>query len=212
MAAWGTCDFSELKQFAERLEKLEDDRQKFCEACARELAARFLRMVIRRTPAGRKPVFLDKNGEKKPNTEKVKGASGKSRSFLTREGAILQQYWSGYSGGTLRRGWTAKTESEAEKNGKPADPTKYVAGMRVNKRGAVYEIVVYNPVHYASYVEYGHRQLPGRYVPAIGKQLKRPWAKGKFMMTTTAKSIQAAAPKVIEKKLKQWLERGINGK
>ena len=27
-------------------------------------------------------------------------------------------------------------------------------------------------MEYASYVEYGHRQEPGRYVPALGKRLK----------------------------------------
>ena len=34
-------------------------------------------------------------------------------------------------------------------------------------------------VEYAPYVELGHSQKPGRFVPAIGKRLKRNWVPGK---------------------------------
>lgn len=34
-------------------------------------------------------------------------------------------------------------------------------------------------VEYAPYVELGHHQQPGRYVPAIGKRLKASWVPGK---------------------------------
>ena len=34
-------------------------------------------------------------------------------------------------------------------------------------------------VNYAPYVELGHHQQVGRYVPAIGKRLVRPWVPGK---------------------------------
>lgn len=190
------------------MEQLEEDRAEFCKDCAREMAARLLRLVIRRTPVGDKPEFLDSKAA--PKTQKVKGASGKSRSFLTREGEILERYWSGYRGGTLRRGWTSQTEEEAEKGGAVQDVQKYAAGMRVSKRGGTYEVTVYNPVRYASYVEYGHTQTPNRYVPALGKRLKVSWVPGKMMMTKSAAEVQAAASKILEKKLKVWLENGIN--
>lgn len=41
---------------------------------------------------------------------------------------------------------------------------------------------IYNNVKYAAHVEYGHRQTPGRYVPAIGKRLKKDFVPGKKMM------------------------------
>ena len=41
---------------------------------------------------------------------------------------------------------------------------------------------IYNNVKYAAHVEYGHRQTPGRYVPAIGKRLKKYFVPGKKMM------------------------------
>ncbi|WP_054678625.1 HK97 gp10 family phage protein [Lacticaseibacillus sharpeae] len=41
---------------------------------------------------------------------------------------------------------------------------------------------IVNNQEYASFVEKGHRQKPGRYVPAIGKRLKAKWVDGQFMM------------------------------
>lgn len=55
MAKMGSADFSELKKLQENLNKLagsEEVRTAFCEACAKELAARLLRAVIKRTPVG----------------------------------------------------------------------------------------------------------------------------------------------------------------
>ena len=50
---WGKCDFSELVDLQKRLDKaLNGDTVLFYEACARELAARLLRKVIKRTPVG----------------------------------------------------------------------------------------------------------------------------------------------------------------
>lgn len=53
MARWGKTNFRELKKFQQRLEKLSrvqiDD---FCESAAKELAARLLAKVIKRTPVG----------------------------------------------------------------------------------------------------------------------------------------------------------------
>ena len=60
-------------------------------------------------------------------------------------------------GGTLRKGWTTTP---------------------VSIRGTNHNIDVINQVPYASYVEYGHRQEPGRYVPAIDKKLKKSWVRG----------------------------------
>ena len=40
-------------------------------------------------------------------------------------------------------------------------------------------LLVGTNVEYAPYVELGHRQQPGRYVPKIGKRLVRSWVPGK---------------------------------
>lgn len=53
MARWGRADFEQLKRLQKKMEKLQNgDFEKFCEACSKELAARLLGKVIRRTPVG----------------------------------------------------------------------------------------------------------------------------------------------------------------
>lgn len=211
MGQWGSCDFRQLQALQKRMEKLAKvDYEQFCRAAAKELAARLLAKVIRRTPVGKKPTLKQLGGDGAKKTFRVKGASGKSRSLLTREGAILSQHWDGYSGGTLRRGWTAKTAQEAESGGSK-DPVAYAQSLKVSKQGDVYQIEVINPLHYASYVEYGHRQKPGRFVPALGKKLKAGWVKGRFMLTISEKELQVQASALLEKKLKICLEECFHG-
>ena len=130
---------------------------------------------------------------------------------MSREGAILQQYWSGYMGGTLRRGWTAKNEEAAAKSGGGMTAKAYAQTLPVTKAGGVYQITVINPVKYASYVEFGHRQKPGRYVPQICKRLKRGWVPGKYMLTLSEKDLQTIAPGLLEKRLDAFLREVFNG-
>lgn len=190
-------DVRELEEFRDNLVEFESKLDVFISDCAKELTARLLRAVIKRTPVGKKPKV-----EKK--TQKVKSSSGKTRSFLTREGAILQTHWSGYVGGTLRRGWTSKTEAEAEAGG-TVNPIEYASTLPIVRSGNLFRIVIVNPVEYASYVEYGHRQTPGRYVPALGKKLKEGWVPGSFMLTISAEEIQRKSPQIIEKFISQKL-------
>ncbi len=98
---------------------------------------------------------------------------------------------SGATGGTLRRGWSVGS---------------------VKKRGDVYEVEVINTVDYASHVEYGHRQMPGRYVPAIGKRLKASWVPGRFMLTISEAELQVQSRAIIERKLNRKLKEIFNVK
>ena len=162
----------------------------FCEETVKELAARLLRKVVKRTPVGQKPILLDKNGSKSVKSAVVKGKNGKNKSFLTREGEILERYWSGYVGGSLRRGWQVSN---------------------VQKIGDEYVITVFNQLEYASYVEYGHRQTPGRYVPALGRKLRVSWVPGKFMLTISERELQASSMTILEQRLTRLLEENLNG-
>ena len=103
----------------------------------------------------------------------------------------------GKVGGTLKRGWTGN---------KSVDPVVYGMSLPVVNLGNAYQIIIINPVKYASYVEYGHRQTPGRFVPAIGKRLKKGWVDGEFMLTNAEITLEKNLPKIIEKKLKNFLE------
>lgn len=184
MAKGGSFDFREMKKLQKQIGAIEKEKDTFYQECARELAARLLRKVKQRTPVGKAPK-LDGEG-----TVKIRGADGKSRTFLSRNGAIKEKYWSGYKGGTLRRSWTVG---------------------EIQKTGDSYRIEISNPVEYASYVEYGHRQTPGRYIPALGKRAKRAWVLGKFMMTISEKEIERITPKYLEKKLEEYLRRCLDG-
>lgn len=68
----------------------------------------------------------------------------------------------------------------------------------VNKKGNTYIINVFNTVEYASFVESGHRQEVGRYVPAIKRRLTKPWVEGKFMMKLTEAEIEEKIPAIVQ--------------
>ena len=198
MALWGKCDFRELEQLNKRLEQLSSvDFDAFCREAANEIAARLLEKVKKRTPVGVAPKFDEpltttvrgndyitqvttKTGEKVFRKRK-----GKSYTMLTRSGAIRDKYWSGYEGGTLRDAWTI---------------------LPVEKQGDQYIVTVVNNTEYASYVEYGHRQTPGRYVPALGKTLKASWVKGRFMLTISTQELETQAPALLQQKLYLFLK------
>lgn len=210
---WGKCDFGELKRLEEKIKKLEEvDFDETCRKAADKLAQILLAKVVRRTPVGVKP-NLSKDFEGKQLTVKVEGRSSqtvrqragngiveykrevrRTREIFTKDGeryARIMSYWDGYQGGTLRRAWQV---------------------LPVAKSGEQYIITVVNDLYYASYVEYGHRQTPGRYVPALGKSLKASWVKGKFMLTISEKELMTLAPKMLEAELDKAIEEAFDVK
>lgn len=63
MANWGKVDFKQFQRLQRNLDKLQrGDIEKFMEECAKELAARLLAKVIRRTPVGQYPSSSGKKG------------------------------------------------------------------------------------------------------------------------------------------------------
>lgn len=75
----------------------------------------------------------------------------------------------------------------------------------VVRKGDNLEITIYNPLEYASFVEYGHRQEPGRYVPVLGKRLKKAWVEGKYMATIAIKDVEDKLPARFEEQFKAWV-------
>lgn len=92
-------------------------------------------------------------------------------------------------GGTLRLGWT----------------NLQTAGFNVQRGVGSYTITLTNPTYYASYVEYGHRQTPGRYVPAIGKRLVKSWVEGQHFLKISEDELQEKAPQILETLLDNFL-------
>ena len=125
-------DYDELQKLKEQIEKFGDPTKvdQFLTSCAKELAARLLAKVIKRTPVH------DYTKDRHVH-------------FVTKDGKVVDfEANIGKTGGTLRRGWTA---------GKKSNATNYANSLNVNKVGNDYVIEIINPVEYASYVEFGHR-------------------------------------------------------
>ncbi len=79
--------------------------------------------------------------------------------------------------------------------------------VKINKTAEGYEVEVSNDVPYATYVEYGHRQTPGRFVPALGKKLKKSWVEGYFMLSKAEIAACRNMPELLEDMLINELEK-----
>lgn len=147
-------DFKQFEQFKKKLEKTLDDksRKKFMEDCAKELAARLLSRVIKKTPVDE---------------------------------------------GTLRRGWTGGVENTSEKGNTIGIGGKNGAASKINVvyRNGEYRCAIFNPVFYASYVNYGHRTSN-----------HEGWVDGQFFLDISENEVNALAPALLEKRLMEYLK------
>ena len=96
--------------------------------------------------------------------------------------------------GTLRMGW------DNALGGLGASTVAKTQGAEQS-----YSVTVENATPYASYVEYGHRQTPGRYVPAIGKRLVASWVEGKHMLEISEGNLSGILPGVLQTRLDAFL-------
>lgn len=180
-------DYAELKKLKERIEDATTgaNADLFFQSCAKELAARLLAKVIKRTPVGKGTYTYEK---KKVydywQEEGTDNKAGKRHRYDTGQTKIVRHTVK--QGGTLRRGWTG---------GNSGNASSYAKSLAVNKVGNDYVIEIINPVEYASYVEFGHRT-----------RNHKGWVEGKFMLTISEDEIRNSAPRVLEKKLETYLK------
>ena len=71
----------------------------------------------------------------------------------------------------------------------------------VIREGSSYSIEVINPTEYAVYVEYGHRT-----------RNHTGWVDGRFMLTISEQELKQDAPRILENKLKKFVEGTLNAK
>ena len=64
-----------------------------------------------------------------------------------------------------------------------------------------------NGKNYASFVENGHRQTPGRYVPAIGKKLKASWVPGQHFLQKATNETKGQLPQLLTPAMDEILRR-----
>ena len=75
----------------------------------------------------------------------------------------------------------------------------------VAKDGNTYSVEVINPMMYASYVEKGHR---GVYIPEAGVTLHvdTHWTEGAFMLKISEDELARDAERIVENKLKKFID------
>lgn len=88
--------------------------------------------------------------------------------------------------GTLRRGWTA---------GKDQNATAYANSLNITKVGNKYKINLTNPVEYASYYEYGHRD-----------RSHTNWVEGHFTLTIAEQELNSMSDAILQKKLNKFMK------
>lgn len=147
MGKMGGFSIADMKKLQKELNKIRQDQvEAFVDACAKELAARLLAKVIKRTPVGQYPA-----------------SSGK-------KGGTLRRGWTSKTHEEAASGsW--KSDSVAASKG-----AAYANSLQIKHIGNTLVIDIVNPVDYASYVEHGHRTadhkgwVQGRFMLTISEQ------------------------------------------
>ena len=188
-------DFSGLATIIANLQGMQEEQDRAIKRMAQRLAQIFLREVKRRTPVGIGTFVPQGKGRGTYYSfeKRKEPASGKTRWEAVRStkkagGRKLQRI---VIGGTLRQAWIIK-------------------GIRKDK--GEWTATIFNPMEYASYVENGHRQQPGRFVPALGKTLKKSWVEGRFMMRLSAEYVEKDGAAYVQQEFEKFLRGHWNGK
>ena len=66
-------------------------------------------------------------------------------------------------------------------------------------------VTIINPTFYASYVDEGHRQHPGQFVPPLQKRLKASWVRGQHFTEKAENAVKGAIPMVVQPRLDAFL-------
>ena len=88
------------------------------------------------------------------------------------------------------------SDSEHMKRSWKADPAK--------KKGHDYIAKVMNTASYASFVNDGHRQHPGQFVPILGKRLVNGWVNGLHMEEKAESKTKRIAKSVLNNVIKEY--------
>lgn len=183
MAKWGKVDYRQLEKLRDELEKFRKaDIDKLCRDMAKELAARLLSKVVKRTPVG---VYESSSGK----------VGGTLRRGWTAESDRAAMYAALFDGGAEAAGGTGSQKEVYGKSAVSENVKGNANSLEVRKKGNNYIITIINPVYYSSYVEFGHRTAN-----------HKGWVPGRFMLTISEKEIQHIAPALIEKRLYQRLK------
>lgn len=75
-----------------------------------------------------------------------------------------------------------------------------------DKKGLKFEMDLANNLEYVEHVEYGHRQEPGRFVPAIGKRLKADFVPGSYMLRDGTRRLEETLKPAVQKEVRKAID------
>ena len=75
-----------------------------------------------------------------------------------------------------------------------------------DKKGLKFEMDLANNLEYVEFVEYGHRQEPGRFVPAIGKRLVADYVPGSYMLRDGTRRLEETLKPAVQKEVRKAIE------
>lgn len=75
-----------------------------------------------------------------------------------------------------------------------------------DKKGLKFEMDLTNNLEYAEHVEYGHRQEPGRFVPAIGKRLVADYVPGSYMLRDGTRRLENTLKLAVKEEVRKAIE------
>lgn len=188
-------DIRGLKRFKEDIDRFNrTTKNAMFEEATEQLAAVYLSSAIRNTPVGGTKVREVQEKEYKATTatelrnnrlfNKVK-KTAKGPLKVTYKSKGKQKYKIFYASEHMRRNWHVS---------------------RVKRMPRKYQVMVYNSASYASYVNDGHRQKPGRYVPILGKRLVKSWVEGLHITDKAEKATKKAQGRVLNVVVMKYLK------
>lgn len=167
-------DFRGLRDFAKQLNAIPTDSM--CKEAVTQLGEVYLASAKRNTPVGTAKAFDSEAVDKETGK---KGQWVKARADLVGGKKNLRKINKNYkllsSSEHMRRSWQIGN---------------------VEKRGRTYRIKVSNTASYATFVDKGHRQTPGRFVPILGKKLVGNYVKGLKITDKAEKAVKRAQGRV----------------
>ena len=188
-----------LAEFHARLTRAAEgpEAERFFRQCADGLSGEVLRLARKYTPTGL-GVFevMDDKEDAAANFSAALTGRKRASYYTWKHGDLVKSSAKKNalklrrvrSGGELWRNWFA---------------------IPARRSGDRYTAAVHNDTYYAYYVEYGHRQHVGQFVPVLGKRLKRPWVPGRFMLRRSHEEVQGLARAYLERKLHAFLSGSL---
>lgn len=196
-------NISALRDFLNKTETFEKvEREEMCKEALGAMAAQYLRVVKQNTPvAGGKRVELTESGYNHINAQEVKGKEFKQSTFRNLGGRtkLLKHIVRGRKGKGPR--YMVLTSSEHMRR-------SWIAG-EMTKKGRRFSIPVINTASYASFVNDGHRQKPGRFVPILGRRLVKNWVEGLHMTEKAEADLKKKSPRILQMVVDKHMKRGL---